>query len=1108
MQAPNFQTIFLQYQSPDNSIRAQAESQLNSIITNPTPTTLDYIFASLTSTPSSETNLKLFLSLLIKKIIDSTTSLPSSSSSKLSFIEYFSSRRTQIIEAIINNLHDIKTLNILILCLNNLILLLTPSSPSIFFDIFAYAHTQYNQTKVNQTQTLNTRQYLILLYQLLKFTKKIDIDIVDNSSIYKMLESIINDYENIANVLLTVNTLDIYFEYVVLYMKICKYSLNYLLSEYREKIMTVTYGLFNKICAVLFPNTATTTTTNIVYTTNSSSSYDVLFDIVFLCNKTLLKYAGYSNKIDTNTIEKFANMFYIYITNHKHLQSLLSVIPSQYKQSKFIIHIIDFFKELLQLTDFTNWGELVIFKDCYSDNSIQICDYLNMHFFTNERITNILLFAIKHCLTFTISEITMAQNDYEEFYTWYDTLSFAYDLRAKAGLLCRIIYEKYRKEIKPIYKQLETELLSLTTKEMEQLVQSGKTLSYEETNLKCAILSHFEAICIHYFNDKRDYNKWIYQILLSQLDVNMINMKGSEIFSKFIIMRILHFIIDNKCVQPYKNEIFMKVYNVFISNNNLHSFEMILNLSAVEFFRAFIDDILPVEFPNGFIENYICKICEMLKATSNPDIHCKIIEVTGLILKKFDDDKIDKAFPVIFPILKYLWDNNWNEYVCSKKESEITKSKLQTASLSEKYNATFTLQKINTSIFEVRKNLIKLISIFVKRVGLFIKFDTTVNETSVVNEQYFNFIYNVIGYSLSVNSEEAVHLLPERLRLILLIQDEFIESTSLGNYGGVNIKINELKHPLHECAYFPYFMKLYDYVNIVLENLNSSNDYFMVQLFIIEQYISLSGIPLIAQFLDNMNVVDKIIFVLNKLISNSIHEYHQIIFNIIEYILFIINCDYCALSTTSKVKYNEWVFNIISTYFNNNANVQLVAQLLPKIIENTQSDNMKDSSELSIYLGIIQLSNRLLYINYTMYQSVSIDFCEEIISKIKVVLPYVDKGVVSFIGKSAIAKAIALIREVYKERNYISNNSAFINAVNVNDIARKEEYLNRNDAILGSYLYFFNKVLTSDYYLNLTAEEDKLRLLWNDKLNKMSFDYSDIQFKVKYYLLNLDKMTV
>jgi hypothetical protein len=169
---------------------------------------------------------------------------------------------------------------------------------------------------------------------------------------------------------------------------------------------------------------------------------------------------------------------------------------------------------------------------------------------------------------------------------------------------------------------------------------------------------------------------------------------------------------------------------------------------------------------------------------------------------------------------------------------------------------------------------------------------------------------------------------------------------------------------------------------------------------------------------------------------------------------------------------------------------------------------MKDSSELSIYLGIIQLSNRLLYINYTMYQSVSIDFCEEIVSKIKVVLPYVDKGVVSFIGKCAIAKAIALIKEIYKERNYISSNSMFINDVNVNDIARKEEYLNRNDAILGSYLYFFNKVLTSDYYLNLTAEEDKLRLLWNDKLNKMSFDYSDIQFKVKYYLLNLDKMTV
>ena len=42
----------------------------------------------------------------------------------------------------------------------------------------------------------------------------------------------------------------------------------------------------------------------------------------------------------------------------------------------FITDIVDFLKELLQLTNFDNRGHLILFKDCYSDDNIAISDYL------------------------------------------------------------------------------------------------------------------------------------------------------------------------------------------------------------------------------------------------------------------------------------------------------------------------------------------------------------------------------------------------------------------------------------------------------------------------------------------------------------------------------------------------------------------------------------------------------------------------------------------------------------------------------------------------------------------------------------------------------------
>ena len=71
----------------------------------------------------------------------------------------------------------------------------------------------------------------------------------------------------------------------------------------------------------------------------------------------------------------------------------------------------------------------------------------------------------------------------------------------------------------------------------------------------------FDNISDMYFSKKRDYQKWLNYILMNQIDINIVNAKGSEIFSKFIIIRLLSKIIDLKEIEQSKNEIFFKCRN-------------------------------------------------------------------------------------------------------------------------------------------------------------------------------------------------------------------------------------------------------------------------------------------------------------------------------------------------------------------------------------------------------------------------------------------------------------------------------------------------------------------------------------------------------------------
>lgn len=1113
----DFQQLVSSYLNPNNQIRVNAEKELNNLLSRGDPNDLDILFDSLNNFAFNN-EIKLFLSLLIKKIFETCIYETNIQHYRL----YIQTRKENIINTILNINSNLRVVKLLVISLCKAIHLFSVqdnesdmSHMFSFQDVFRYIFEFY----IKQKESTNNNhslifQSLFISFTLLKYIQKdnIKINIWSNDSFVSFYDQIIADYKNLTNSLCLLFqssnpysfTFEVNLQYLCLYLKISKYSLNVLNKEQREQIMDITYNLLNSLLAFILNSKSTTKENSQL---NNSKFY---FDCIFLSNKILIKYTGYVSKIDLITIQKYSDLFYIYIRNRQTFISICNLIKNsgeysnnndpEYKLSKFVINIIDFFRELLQLISLSNWGDLIIFRDCYSDECIKIRDYLSQHFFTEDKMKELLLFSIQNCLTFKIQEINMAICDAEEFYNWYDSLSPMVDLRQKAGVLCRIIYERYKKDIKEFICSLEIELINLIQKEMTFLhSNTPKTslicLSFDEINLKCALLSFFETIAVYYYNKKSDYDKWINSIFLSQLDLHITNANNSEMFSKFIIIRILTTIIDFKEVEPYKLKVFSAITNIFF-NTNAEDIKKLLSLASIDFFYAFFDDIMPVEFPINFFHNYIYKVCELLKNTSNPDIHSKTIKSTHAIINQCSDEDINSSFSLIFPILNYLWDNNWNEYLkqSQMKESSVFHSHLQKA-------------KICHEIDKVRQNLIQLISIFVKRVGLFVNLEinklskTTQNNDSIVDKKYFQFIYHLIGFSINVKTNESSNLLSEGFRIILFIQDEYFESSIMKT----NNSFKDLKTLIENGSFFQYYVKMYDYIPIILDNLYFSNDYIIIQLFIIEQLISLLSIELISSFLIQYQFIEKIIFICSKIKDNQLlNDYHQIIFNFMEYLLYVINT-YSTIPLMQINQYNDFIYQFIMSIFNEIEDNAIAS------IQQIKEEPLLDHIQLSIFIGAIQLANRLLYVNMKN-KLISVDYTILISKKVSLIL--LNKNLVEIINSiqtDIISKTLINLNNILmknKEQVLLRDTDDILIASFIHQeysLRKQSHYLNQQEKILSTWLYFFNKMNNKSYYYNLSASEDKMRLIWSSKLEKMLIgDISNIDFKIKYYFLYND----
>ena len=1086
-----FEILINNFLSPINEIRNSAEIQLNNFYENMTVSNLDTLFKQLIIT--QDQNIQMYLSILIKKFIEEKITRKNQEL----FVDYFSKNKINIIDLLLSKNISFRIINMIIISLCNG-LLYFKNNENLYvenlYELFSYILKFYLSKKKNG----DIKATIISLYitqKFIKFMKKETVNKKLDTIIKEFYSIIIEDYNIICGNIIN-NNLNNYnlLENLKNYLKLFKHSNDFIDDIYNEKILNNTYNLNIFILNNLISNNIETIKqdNNDINSNNNTNIPKLIFDLIFLSNKIIILYISQSLNLSIQTLTKYAEMFYIFIKEpnvFNYIQNILKNTKdiSEFMESKFLLDIINFFYELLQLCSIQEFKDLQIFGKGFTDNAIEVSDFIMNKFWTHEKFKNLLVFILKNYLAFKPKEIMMGQDEPEDFYLWFcNSDSFQYDLRGKAGRVCRIIYDIFRKEIKDIYASMENDLYSLTEKEYN-LLQNNQSLTDEQLNIKCALLSYYYYTDNHFGSKKLNKHKWFDQILLIQIDPNIIIKKKREIFSTFLIMYILTKINSYSSDSKIKYTIFLRIMNVFLSTN----FEyLLLDLSSIDFIYDYVEEEThDIELPKNLLNIYIIKVCKILENITSPDIHNKIIETTNSLLRKVVSDQLNLNFPEILPILEKIWQNNYEESKYNNKEVKAT-----------------------TKISLIRSNLIKLIGLFVKKIGLFVSLNNEenyMNNNNSINknfyEKYFNFIYQIVGYSLSINSSECEFLCKDAFNLIIFIQDDFVDNTSLS----IISNINDLKNPISSYQYFPYFFKTFNYLNILLSNLSNSNQYFVLQFSAIEQFVSLSFCPEISNLLDQNNFVDKIIFIFNYFIDNNINLYHLFIFNVIEYIYYVILYQ-SKITQNNKNKLNEYIYKLIQSKFADNNFEQTINNIINNYEKNNNDISSLKEEEIiliNIYIGVIQLANRYIFINASLYNLLNNDMNIFIANKII----YLSKF---FSNKNKIFNIIQrtmMQNCVYNLMKLINENINKNMHLNLNEIYKnisKSHFLSKNDKTLNHWLYFFNKIYNNYYVSKFTTEEDKLKYDWKIILEKdvQQIDSINKEYKIKFLMLSSDTM--
>jgi hypothetical protein len=262
------------------------------------------------------------------------------------------------------------------------------------------------------------------------------------------------------------------------------------------------------------------------------------------------------------------------------------------------------------------------------------------------------------------------------------------------------------------------------------------------------------------------------------------------------------------------------------------------------------------------------------------------------------------------------------------------------------------------------------------------------------------------------------------------------------------------------------------------------------QIFIIEQFIPFCFIKEINDFLIKENFVDKAIYVLNNMIEKNLEENNQFIFNIMEYILYIINI-FPNEIIDDKNKYTDFIYQFITKIF---TEVQL------------------NKNNLYMFFGALQLSNRLIFVK-ACKNIIWPEFNSQVVRMAIDVYNYINDTnndiKLNLIQKNIFQNLFSNLIKLFNINNEENgNNGMNENIKNIyNDIKKTNKKVISLNNNFEHWLFFFNKITNDLHFYKFNSEEDQLRYEWTGKFEKQQIYFSlNKEFNIKYFFLIIDPM--
>ena len=282
------------------------------------------------------------------------------------------------------------------------------------------------------------------------------------------------------------------------------------------------------------------------------------------------------------------------------------------------------------------------------------------------------------------------------------------------------------------------------------------------------------------------------------------------------------------------------------------------------------------------------------------------------------------------------------------------------------------------------------------------------------------------------------------------------------------------------------FIKIHEFIPILLDSLLTNDDNFIVQIFVIEQYLSLCALAtnhdVLGVFISNE---EKLIKIIQILIQKHFALFDCIIVNFMEFCVICLhrNCQ-----------------NLVSFIINF---INLV------LIDTTElNQNVITQDNYSSKIGALQLYNRTFYLGLTPIQA-------DNYSKELIILELIGEIITKYYIKINILNQNMLLNLLINFKCYFKciNNKSIVENINIIILKLKDQsylgYMNKDDHTLAHWLMFYNKINNDVHIYQLTKREDELKFLWKSKLesaNYMSVDLSQVKFLFKYEVLKNDVM--